>query len=783
MIARILVDVPVKAVDRLFDYSIPKTMQDVIEIGMRVIVPFGNRELMGFCLELTPESEFKDDLKPIIRLLDLESFLTQELIDVAKAIAKSSTSVLIKVLETILPSALKAVYQTKVTVVDELGLDADLRLLFDDKSDLIIDSTHASYLSKIKQAVKNDVLRQEYDIRSKASPKSVRFVKLIKDTDFPASEKQKKIISRLLLESSRELPLKQLLDEGVATPSVLKTLEKNGFLSLNAKEEYREIVSVNVPHDKIVSLNPDQLSAYAEIKNHLGEDLAYLIHGVTGSGKTEIYLNCIRDVVDLGQEVIFLVPEISLTPMMVNRLKGRFGPQVAILHSGLSIGEKYDEWRKIIRKEVKIAVGARSAVFAPFTNLGLIVIDECHESSYIQDVSPKYHAIDLAIIRAKQHHAPLIMGSATPNIETYARHKRGYFKLLELPKRWQSSPMPLVEIVDMKREFTSGNTGVLSNLLQQELRERLDKHEQAILLINRRGYSTFVLCRSCGHVITCPNCDISLTYHESDHTLKCHYCGHKEEIPKVCPKCNGIHLSFMGTGTQRIENELQTLYPNARIIRMDNDTTRTKNAHETLLTEFETAGDILLGTQMIAKGLDFPKVTLVGMINADSNLYNADFRSPEKTFQLITQVSGRAGRHDLAGKVVVQAFNPDHYAIRYAVTNDYQGFYQYEMQLRKLAKYVPFYHMVEITVLGENIRDILLAGRDIQRTLKNNLTSDAILLGPVIPAIARIRNKYRAVLTVKYRNEPTLDEWLAKVRELYENDKLAIDIARSSTLA
>jgi len=465
--------------------------------------------------------------------------------------------------------------------------------------------------------------------------------------------------------------------------------------------------------------------------------------------------------------------------MMVHRFEARFKNQVAVLHSALSIGEKYDEWRRIIRKEVSIVIGARSAIFAPFSNLGMIVIDECHETTYKQDDMPKYYAIDVAIQRAKYYKIPLLMGSATPNIETYARYKRGYIKLLELPQRANKCLMPKLVIVDMKSEFKKGNLSSISEQLRTEIDIRLKRQEQVILLLNRRGYSTFVICRECGHVISCPNCDISLAYHEIDHSLKCHYCGHKEDVKKTCPKCGSENLRYMGTGTQKIQSEIEMLFPSARIIRMDNDSTRVKNAHEMLLDAFSDHGDILLGTQMIAKGLDFPRVTLVGIIQADSNLFNADFRSPEKTFQLITQVSGRAGRGDNEGKVVVQTYNTNHYAIRFAVNNDYLGFYQYEMSIRKAAKYIPFYFLVDIKLSGNNVRDVFLRGKEIVNKLRISLSSDTIILGPVLPPVGRINNRYICQILIKYRNEPRLDDSLFDIYDQYNTNEIFVNIDKS----
>jgi primosomal protein N' (replication factor Y) len=681
----------------------------------------------------------------------------------------------------ILPSAMRAVYETKVQLVDPRGLDNDLLMAFGDRGELTIDAK--TDLRTIKREVSSGRLRQVYAVESKARMRFETWIVLTESSKSPSSEKQKAVLRALLAEPSQTLPQKTLLQNSQATPAVLKTLIKNGLVRIEQKEIYREVPDIHPQRDKDVELNAEQKNAFQAICEGLDVHKVFLLHGVTGSGKTELYLKAIEEVLKKGKEAIFLVPEIALTPQMVSRFKGRFGEAVAILHSGLSIGEKYDEWRKIIRREVKIAVGARSAVFAPFTNLGLIVVDECHEGTYKQEDSPRYHAIDVAIRRAMDGRYPVVLGSATPNIETYARAKKGHFTLLELKKRYGLAEVPACELVDMRAEFIAGNGSLFSRRLLDAIADRLAKKEQIILLINRRGHSTFVLCRSCGHVVMCPSCDVSLTYHETERALKCHYCGHKETPPAKCPKCGSEHLRFLGVGSQKIESELGERFPEAKIVRMDNDTTRTKNAHALLLREFEEDADILLGTQMIAKGLDYPNVTLVGIILADLSLYHPDFRSAERTFQLLTQVAGRAGRHERKGEVVVQAHNPDHYAIRFAVANDYEGFYQYEMRLRKLARYVPFYYMAELSLQGESLRDLLLRGKDIVKALRAQLSQEAIVLGPHIPEIARIKNKYQVIMTVKYRIEPSLDELLFRLRDLYESESIHLSVDRSSTLA
>jgi primosomal protein N' (replication factor Y) len=501
------------------------------------------------------------------------------------------------------------------------------------------------------------------------------------------------------------------------------------------------------------------------------------MYGVTGSGKTEVYLQSIEEVLNNGKEAIVLVPEISLTPQMVHRFKGRFGSKVAVLHSGLSTGEKYDEWRKIQRKEVQLVVGARSAIFAPFENLGMIIIDEEHESSYKQEENPRYHARDVAIYRAKLHKCPVVLGSATPTLESFARSKKDVYKLLTLKERVNKRSMPHVDIIDMREELRSGNRSMFSTTLIEKLTERLEKREQSVLFLNRRGYSSFVMCRDCGFVIQCPHCDISLTYHRHGQQLKCHYCGHEEQMPNVCPECQSEHIRFFGTGTQKVEEELVKVLPHARIIRMDVDTTGRKGAHEKLLTRFgNKEADILLGTQMIAKGLDFPDVTLVGVLTADTMLHLPDFRASEKTFQLLTQVSGRAGRHELPGEVIIQTYTPEHYSIQLASQYDYDSFYNHEMQLRKNHAYPPYYYLALLTVSHPEITKVVSVTEKIVQFLRRNVENETKILGPVASPIPRIKDRYRYQCMVKYKREKNLHETLRKITEHFQQEMSSNDL-------
>lgn len=778
MIAKVIVDVKSKNVDKTYDYLIPLEYQHILQIGARVIVPFGSRKVMGFVLDISSESTSKYQLKEIELVLDLQSFLSKELIDLAYQLKDESSALLINVLQMMLPSALKVAYRPILEVVDKERMPNELFPTFEYTDKVLLSLIDKALYPHIKSGIKNKSLRQLYDIKPKNKNLSFKYAKLTTKKPEKLSIKQMNVYHYLNDLKDKTDSVVNIKNKFNISQSIINTLEKHGYLNVFYKEQYRYVKSNYVTKQKDIILNEEQSVAYHRILECLDEEKVFLLHGVTGSGKTEIYLDSIEAVIKQNKTVIFLVPEISLTPMMLSRFRNRFGDLVAVLHSGLSVMEKYDEWRRIVSKEAKIVIGARSACFAPLDHLGLVVVDECHESTYKQINMPNYYAIDVLKKRIKFHQCPMILGSATPNIESYARHIKGYYELLHLPNRAINSSLPTIEVVDMKEEVMKGNSNSLSEKLQKEISSRLDKSEQVILLMNRRGHSNFVICRNCGSVIKCPNCDISLTYHEQSHSLKCHYCNHDEAIPKKCPKCESTDLRYMGSGTQKVENELNSLFPEAKVVRMDNDTTRRKNAHEKLLKEFETKGDILLGTQMIAKGLDFPRVTLVGIIQADNNLHVPDFRAPEKTFQLLMQVSGRAGRRDILGKVIVQAYNPEHYAIKYATNNDYDGFYHHEMRIRRLARYSPFYYMIELKIFAPSMRDSFYNGIEIVKHLRRHLDNSPIVLGPAIPEINRINNRYITEVMIKYKSLGNLNKILNDIIDKYQINDNSVRIDR-----
>ncbi|MEB2631120.1 primosomal protein N' [Peribacillus frigoritolerans] len=783
-IASVIVDVPAKQTDREFDYRIPEKWNQVIKPGMRVIVPFGPRMVQGFVTGLKAKSDFAK-LRFIKEPMDLEPILNEELLQLGDWLTKEAMCFKISALQAMLPAAMKAKYEKFIKVVEDKKdqLPPSIQNLFGKNDSLswkdVIEGENASLVQKEMQ---NGNLELEYNVKNRLNKKTVRVIKSLlspmelkemASTISSHAKKQQELL-QYFIEHQEPIPLKDLLELMNTSSGTVKSLVSKGALAEMDQEIYRDPYENRVFEKSIpFTLTAEQTAALKPIqeKIHHDEHDVFLLYGVTGSGKTEVYLQAIASVIEKGKEAIMLVPEISLTPQTVKRFKERFGEQVAVMHSGLSVGEKYDEWRKIHRKEVKVVVGARSAVFAPFENLGLVIIDEEHESSYKQEETPRYHARDVAIERAKSYGCPVILGSATPTLESFARAKKNVYKLLTLSQRMNKNALPAVDIVDMREELRTGNRSMFSELLFTKLNDRLDKGEQTVLMLNKRGHSSFVMCRSCGLVINCPNCDISLTYHRFNDIMKCHYCGFEEGMPSVCPECESEHIRFFGTGTQKVEEELAKILPEARVIRMDVDTTSKKGSHERLLNAFgEGKADILLGTQMIAKGLDFPNITLVGVLSADTMLHLPDFRSSEKTFQLLTQVSGRAGRHQLPGEVVIQTYTPEHYSIELSALQDYDAFYEREMYLRRQSHYPPYYYVVLITVSHEDLMKTVSVTEKITNYLGSRLNRDSVVLGPVASPISRINNRYRYQCLIKYKREPDLNQHLRTLLEHYQKE-------------
>ena len=523
----------------------------------------------------------------------------------------------------------------------------------------------------------------------------------------------------------------------------------------------------------IIILTSEQMRAYNEIKTSTNNKI--LLHGVTGSGKTEIYIKLIEDTLVLGKSVIMLVPEISLTPQIVNRFKSDFGDDVAVLHSGLSEREKFDEYRRIVNKEVSIVVGARSAVFAPLSNIGLIIIDECSSPSFKQDVNPKYNSIDVAFMRSETYKCKVVMGSATPLLEQYARGQKGVFKLVSLTSR-VSNNLPNYVLVDMNKEVKKRNF-IISSVLKEKINDTIKSDKQVILLLNRRGYSTFLSCSSCGFVWKCPSCDISLIYHKSTNNLRCHYCGYTTKMTNICPKCKEDAIKDLGMGTEKLESIINKMFPLGRTVRMDLDTTRNKGSHSKIIEDFKNHKyNILIGTQMISKGLNFKDVTLVGVINADASLNIPDFRSSERTFELLTQTGGRTGRYDLPGDVVIQTYNKDNYCLECVKKGDYIDFYTKEMKIRKDLKYPPYYYLTTIKIISDKYELARDEANNVKKYLTRNLNEGIIVLGPSTASVFKLMNKYYFQIILKYKNEANMLEVLKNINEMYITNKVSVDI-------
>ena len=684
MIAEVIVDIATSETDRIYDYRCP----DGLSVGSRVSAPFGGKTVSGFIVNLKEKSTLDSArLKDVTPFPDGLPALNGECLTLAKKISARYRVPLALSLRLFLPSEMRTGKVRELTRVFVELLDG-------------CDETG------LKKTAKNQLGTLAY---LKEHGKTERGL------------------------------LNKLFPGGVAA------LEKKGFVRLTEEQILRSPYGEAENTAPVRELTVRQKQAVEAVKTD--ERTVQLLHGVTGSGKTEIYLTLIAECLKKGQSSVFLVPEISLTPQMLSQLRARFGKNAAILHSGLSAGERFDEWWRLRSGEAKIAIGARSAVFAPLENLGVIIIDEEHDSSYASETTPRYNTFDIALLRAKHNGCKLVLGSATPSVETYKRAKDGEFNLIKMPDRINRKPLPEIVLADMRREVRRGNNTSFSSALKDELEKCLEHGNQAILFLNRRGYSQTMICKECGYVAKCEACDVSLTYHREEDCLKCHYCGMKYHTLRACPECGGVRLSYAGTGTQRIEAELKKLYPLARVLRMDNDTTSGKEGHYKILKAFgNKQADILVGTQMIAKGHDFPSVTLVGILDADMSLHFSDYRSGERTFQLITQVAGRSGRAEEKGKVVLQTFCPENDVLRFAIGYDYEGFYENEISIRAAAMFPPFAKIVRVLVSGEDEKKTLETLKKVYVKLEEIYQRENgkfLFFNKMKSPIGRIQNKFR----------------------------------------
>ncbi len=772
MYAEVIIDIKNKQVNRSFDYIIPSYLEGIIAIGSRVYVPFGKQKRMGYVLKIKDTTEVVRELKEISDLIDYKPILNEEFMEMAKYISIHDFSFYSTSLDAMIPQALRMKYEKIVKWVTD-SLDDSLKNHFKLKKEVSLSRIPKDLEPILFKEIKLGNLVIDTRIKRVRKDKYITYIHNNLLNQRPSSKKGIDLLN-YLEEANQDLELSYLVNECGYSKSVIDTLEKNGFISLYKLEAEVE-EDVKNYKDKEVSLNDMQKNVYASLK--LNENKVYLLHGVTGSGKTELYMRWIKDAISLGKKALMLVPEISLTPQITAQLYARFKESIAVLHSRLTISEKYDEWKRILNGDVKIVVGARSAIFAPIKDLGIVIVDECHEASYKQSNNPKYNAIDLAKMRAKTYNCPLVLGSATPNAEDYYKALEGEYILLSLPLRANLKPLPKVSIVDLREELKNGNRTPISNELKNALTTCYQNKEQSILFLNRRGYSSFVQCRSCGEVIKCPHCDVSLTYHGKTNTLKCHYCGYQMVNVSKCNKCGSDKIRYVGSGTEKLEEAVRKILPEARVLRLDTDCITKMSDYEESYHKFKNhEADILVGTQMVTKGLDFENVTLVGVANADIALHYPTFDANQVAFNLLEQVAGRAGRANRDGRVIIQTYDPANYVIQAAKNHDYEGFYKKEILFRKAALMPPFSESIEIEVIGKNITKVKAEAFHIANALRE-VSKSSIILGPTEAFIFKKKDLYHYTIQVQAADDAVLDK-ISYIYPLYQNDK---DITLSIT--
>lgn len=793
MYAEILVDIPDSGVNRRYTYAVPENLQTTLEVGRRVLIPFGHRVCEGYVVATSDHSPVAHP-RAVLRVLDRETVLTAELLHLAEWMAGHYLCPVSTVLKTMLPKPLKRRRQRVVVPLlgeeegqellkslgphpglagfmerlwdeGEMGLSQARRLLGGDEAIYELEEVGLLAVSGTYQPLSYTLASQVYVV-----------------SDEPAARELWEVLSRRAPRQAEALGI--LLEEGAVPAAQLEKRVPKGSLNILLKKGLVTKKVIYTGPEKVEVLpTAYQMKAIEGIDNMLrsGQAGKCLLFGVTGSGKTEVYLQVIDRVTRRGKQVIVLVPEIALTQQMIEVFAARVGDRLAVLHSRLSDYERYEEWKRISTGKVDVVLGPRSAVFAPFANLGLIIIDEEQEHTYKQEVTPRYHAREVAEKRAELQGAVVVLGTATPSIETFYRATRKKeYQLIELPLRVSRHSMPPIHVVDLREEFKAGNRSIFSGVLKDKLEGCLARGEQAILFLNRRGYFTFLMCRECGLVINCPHCSIPLTYHQSTRRLHCHYCFFTAEDQQTCPRCQGKYLRRMGLGTQRVEEEVRKLFPTARVRRMDIDTTRKKGAHHEIITGMQRQEiDILVGTQMVAKGFDFPRVSLVGVINADTVLNLPDFRAYERGFQLLLQVAGRAGRASIPGEVVIQTYEPDSYAVSCACNHSYRDFYRREIEFRESMGYPPFTNLVRVVVSSPGEREAMMASREIRHLLEELLPGsedDAEVLGPGPCPLARIRDRYRYQLLLRGSNLELLTSAGRYIIDKRKSKNVRIDI-------
>lgn len=760
--------------DRLFTYK----YDNFLEIGTRVIVPFGkaNSKNLGIIVRQN-KNEPDYEIKKIVEVLDTKPIVSKELIDLAFYMIKYNISDYSSAVNTILPPG-------SIDKVEEFYIRKNKLEEYDKNLyDYLIDYKSFEQINKhfknnytksyINELVKKNYLDSYISTSKKSSAKyrelinlkDVKYIDKLRKNAF----KQLEVLNYLKENGTQEK--QSLINKTNSNTQIINSLEEKGLIENKKSRIYRNVLD-NVKYYKKLELNKEQKDIFDKVIS--SKNNSFLLHGVTGSGKTELYLHLVEYYVNLGKEAIILVPEISLTPQTIERFQGRFGKNIAVLHSKLNISERADQWSMIKNKEVKIVVGARSAIFAPFENLGIIVIDEAHESSYISEKNPKYSAIDIAQIRSNINNAKLILGTATPSIKSYYDFKNNEFELLEIKNRANYNKLPEVQIVDMRDELKKNNFSMFSSNLKLLIDEALTKKEQIILFLNKRGHSSFVFCRHCGYVHKCDACDVAMTYHKSKERMICHYCGRTAKKMKKCINCGSTWIKEFGAGTEMLEEETKKIFPDAKVFRMDADTVSKKSDFDIVYQKMRKKEiDILIGTQMLAKGFDFPDVSVVGIVSADVSLNLPDFRAKEKTFNLLTQVSGRAGRSNKQGNVVIQTYSPDSYAIVTAAKNDYKSFYNYEMNERVLFNYPPYIKILNINISSKDRFYAIKRGRVITQIINDFIRKDNLdiveMTGPISSLIEKVNNRYRFDIIVKSHSKNDLIKISEQLRSFKDN--------------
>lgn len=755
--------------DNLFTYEIPEFLSENICIGHRVLVPFGmyNKPVEAFVFEIDDYVDENIRTKKITDLLDEEPIFNKDDINLIIWMKNKYLCTYIDCINLLYPKGYKLNNYKVIKLIDENYTSENkneqklIDTLKENKNEVRIDKIKKipnlnNIIYKLKKLNVVNVIWRYNDHKNEKKVYMISLSKqaeeidgYLKENKIRLGSKQKEILE--YVKNVKEIDLGKLLENTNATRQSINGLKEKNIINIKENDFYRNPEQIYSVEHKDIKLNEEQEKVVNLINQEMfNEDKKpYMIHGVTGSGKTEVYMEIIENALNQGLDSLMLVPEISLTPQTISRFRNKFGNIVGVFHSQLSEGEKHDVYKQVKEGKIRILIGARSALFMPFTSLGVIIIDEFHESAYKSEKNPKFNTIEVANFISRKREVSLVLGSATPSIEEYYKAINGQYKLLEINKRANNKPMPKIEVVDMKDELMIGNKSIFSSKLKLDMEEAVKNKNQIILFLNRRGYSNFVSCRKCGYVFTCENCDISLTYHKKSNTGKCHYCGYEKEIPKECPECKSKYIKPFGIGTQKIEEEIKSLFPNMRVLRLDRDTTSKKGSFDRILNSFKNKeADVLIGTQMLSKGLDFDNVTLVGILSADMILKFPDFRSAENTFQLITQVSGRAGRSEQEGKVILQTYDTEHYAIKHAINYDFKGFYQDEIKIRKLFDYAPFNNMLSVVLSGKNNKLVEINAKKMYDTLAYLLNERGIedlsfILGPNQCSISKINQNYR----------------------------------------